>query len=96
MRTQYKSDVSDPSDKSDLSDVRNPYGFRTADAETFANTLICLIHQASYLIGRPIRRLERMAGMDDMGRPAEIDAGERHVRARTIGHTGRMGLMGRA
>ena len=30
-----------------------------ADAETAANTVICLIHQASYLLDQQIRRLEQ-------------------------------------
>ena len=39
------------SDLSDLSDVSDP--------ETFANTMICLINQASYLLGRQIQSLEK-------------------------------------
>ncbi|MBN1142722.1 MAG: four helix bundle protein [Deltaproteobacteria bacterium] len=42
-----RSDASDPSDWSDLS-----------DPETAANTLICLINQASYLLSRQLKRLE--------------------------------------
>lgn len=42
--------VSDLSDLSDLSDMSNP--------EVAANTLICLINQASYLLGRQIKSLE--------------------------------------
>jgi len=44
------------SDKSDQSDI---YAFRTASAEVAANTLICLINQASSLLGRQIRQLEQ-------------------------------------
>jgi four helix bundle suffix protein len=44
-----KSDLSDSSDKSDWSD--NP--------EVAANTLICLIHQATYLLRRQMEHLER-------------------------------------
>lgn len=40
--------LSDGSDESDLS-----------DPETAANTLICLINQTSYLLGRQIRKLEQ-------------------------------------
>ena len=43
------SDLSDSSDKSDWSD--NP--------EVAANTLICLIHQATYLLRRQMENLER-------------------------------------
>ncbi|MDI6721747.1 MAG: four helix bundle suffix domain-containing protein [Candidatus Aenigmarchaeota archaeon] len=39
------------SDKSDLSDMSDP--------EVAANTLICLINQASYLLGRQLQRLEQ-------------------------------------
>jgi four helix bundle suffix protein len=56
VRQGYRSDRSDVSDSSDKSD---PYGLRTADAETAANTLICLTNQASYLLGRQLQSLER-------------------------------------
>jgi four helix bundle suffix protein len=49
VRGRYKSEGSD----------RSPYSIRTADAEKAANTLICLINQASFLLGRQIARLER-------------------------------------
>jgi four helix bundle suffix protein len=52
VRGKYRSDRSDESDGSD------PYSIRTAGAETAANTLICLINQASFLLGRQIRKLE--------------------------------------
>jgi len=55
VRREYKSDESDRSDGSDKSDS---YSIRTASAEKAANTLICLINQASFLLGRQIRRLE--------------------------------------
>ena len=55
VRGRYKSEWSDGSDASDNSD---PYSFRTASVETAANTLICLINQASFLLGRQIQRLE--------------------------------------
>lgn len=53
------SDMSDLSDLSDLSDRRDPYNIRTASAEEAANTLLCLIHQASYLLKRQLERLEQ-------------------------------------
>ena len=37
----------------------DPYGIRTANAETAANTLICLVNQASYLLGRQMKQLEQ-------------------------------------
>ncbi len=56
IRNRYKSDESDKSDRSDGSDI---YGFKTASAEIAANTLICLINQASYLLARQIQELEK-------------------------------------
>ena len=38
---------------------RDPYGISTTDSETAANILLCLINQASYLLGRQIKRLEQ-------------------------------------
>lgn len=52
------SDGSDASDRSDESDKSDPYGIATASPEIAANTLICLINQASYLLGRQLQRLE--------------------------------------
>ncbi len=59
------SDDSDPSDgwadgadASNPSDGSDPYGISTATAEVAANTLICLIHQAIFLVGRQMRQLE--------------------------------------
>ncbi len=46
------------SDRSDLSDASDPYGIKIASAEVAANTLICLINQASYLLGRQLQKLE--------------------------------------
>ena len=56
VRRRYQSDQSD---QSDLSDPSDPYGIRTADPETAANTLICLINQASYLLRRQLQQLEQ-------------------------------------
>jgi len=61
VRKKYQSDRSDWSDESegsDTSDKQDPYGVATASAEVAANTLICLINQATYLLGRQLRRLE--------------------------------------
>ena len=52
IRQKYLSDRSDQSDKSDT------YGIRIKTAEQTANTLICLINQASYLLGKQLRTLE--------------------------------------
>lgn len=56
VRKRYLSDKSDRSDKSDSSD---PYSIKTASPEIAANTLICLINQASYLLGRQLQKLEQ-------------------------------------
>ncbi len=45
------------SDKSDLSDTSDPYGISSAQPEVAANTAICLINQASYLLGRQLKKL---------------------------------------
>jgi restriction system protein len=58
VRNLYQSDQSDESDRSDGSDKSDSYSIRTASAEKVANTLICLINQAGFLLGRQIRRLE--------------------------------------
>ena len=57
VRNRYKSDrsdnpdVSDKPDRSEMSDLSDP--------ETQANTTICLIHQASYLLWRQMQSLEK-------------------------------------
>jgi len=53
VRNSYKSDVPESPDISD------PYSVRTANAEKAANTLICLINQASFLLKRQIDNLEQ-------------------------------------
>jgi len=63
VRRRYQSD---PSDKSDQSDRSDPYGLARASAEVAANTLICLINQASYLLGRQLQKLEQ-AFLDEGG-----------------------------
>lgn len=54
-----RSDGSDGSDKSDRPDVSDPYCISSASPEAAANTLICLINQASFLLGRQLQKLER-------------------------------------
>jgi four helix bundle suffix protein len=51
VRGQLSSDKSDPSDFSNL--------VKTGPPEAAANTLLCLINQASYLLHRQLARLER-------------------------------------
>jgi restriction system protein len=59
VRRRYQSDASDRSDSSDKSDPSDPHGIATASSEVAANTLICLINQASFLLGRQLQRLEQ-------------------------------------
>jgi four helix bundle suffix protein len=54
-----RSERSDQSDRSDASDRADPYGIGTASPEVAANTLICLINQASFLLGRQLQKLEQ-------------------------------------
>lgn len=59
IRKKYQSDKSDRSDRSDKSDLSDPYNIKTATPEVAANTMICLINQASYLLGRQLQKLEQ-------------------------------------
>jgi len=52
IRKDYMSDKSDGSDKSD------PYGVSKAIPEVAANTMICLINQASYLLHKQLDALQ--------------------------------------
>jgi len=52
VRKAFQSDQSDTSDRSDRS-------IASASPEVAANTLICLINQASYLLGRQLQTLEK-------------------------------------
>jgi len=58
VRRRYLSDKPARSDPSDASDKSDAYHLATATAEQAANALICLISQASYLLGRQLRQLE--------------------------------------
>ena len=63
------SDSTNPTDRTDLTDqsdqkIASPYDLyrplvEDGDGETAANTVICLIHQANYLLDRQIATLER-------------------------------------
>ncbi len=46
------------SDKFNLSNQSDPYGIAEAPPEVAANTLLCLINQASYLLARQLKSLE--------------------------------------
>jgi four helix bundle suffix protein len=53
VRGKFREYKSDPSDMSDL------YRFNELPAEELANTLICLVHQASYLLRQQLQTLEK-------------------------------------
>lgn len=66
VRGNYKdvqSDLSDESDRSDWSDRKgkapDPYHIARATPDVAANTVICLINQATYLLRRQLLRLEQ-------------------------------------
>lgn len=54
-----ESALSDKSDVSDRSELLDPYGIATATPEVAANTLLCLVNQAIYLLKRQIEKLEQ-------------------------------------
>jgi four helix bundle suffix protein len=56
VRGRYQSA---PADTPDSPNPPDPYSLRTASPEVAANTLICLINQASYLLGRQLENLEQ-------------------------------------
>jgi restriction system protein len=66
VRQKYLSDKSDQSDMSDLSDLSDPHAIAHLEAEAAANTIICLIHQTTYLLRRQLEALER-AFLEDGG-----------------------------
>lgn len=53
VRNKFKSDQSDGSDASDS------YSLASASPEVAANTLICLVNQASFLLGHQLEKLEQ-------------------------------------
>ncbi len=58
VRGRYQSN-SGRSDMSDASDQSDPYEISTAEPEVAANTIICLVNQASFLLGRQLKSLEQ-------------------------------------
>lgn len=63
VRERYRSDPSTAL-RTGKSAGSDPYSIQTIDAETAANTLICLINQASFLLGRQIKKLEESFAND--------------------------------
>ena len=60
VRNAFRSQTqSNQSDKPDKSDPSGQLRVASASPETAANTLICLINQASYLLGRQLKALEQ-------------------------------------
>ena len=53
------SSSSDKSNRSDRSELLDPHGIADATPEVAANTLLCLINQAIYLLKRQIEKLEQ-------------------------------------
>ena len=45
--------------RSDMSDASDSYSLASASSEVAANTLICLVNQASFLLGRQLEKLEQ-------------------------------------
>ncbi len=81
----------DRSDRTDRSE-KTPYDryrplVEKADAETAANTLICLLHQANYLLDRQIHGLERQfveaGGYSERLAAARLDERRRQAADRT-------------
>ena len=66
VRRKYRYEQSDMSDTSDSPDRPDPYGIGVASTEVAANTLICLVNQASYLLRRQLQQLEQ-AFLDEGG-----------------------------
>jgi four helix bundle suffix protein len=63
VRALGKAHPTDPTDRSDPTDPSDPVPYApwlgSADPVVVANTLICLIHQANYLLDRQLRGLEQ-------------------------------------
>jgi four helix bundle suffix protein len=79
---QHQSDRTDPSDA--LAGFSAPYSrwLDTADSAVVANTLICLIHQANYLLDQQIAGLERTF-VEEGGYSEQLAAARRDFRAQT-------------
>jgi restriction system protein len=59
VRGKFRVHRSDKSDQSDRSDWSALYRFTELSAEELANTLICFINQASYLLWQQLKYLEK-------------------------------------
>jgi four helix bundle suffix protein len=88
VRAIGKSDQTDQSNPSDPSSEppTTPYDryrsfVETADPETAANTVVCLIHQANYLLDRQLQELERQF-IQGGGYTEQLAAARRNERTR--------------
>jgi len=77
VRNRFRSDESDKSDRSDKSEESD-----RSDAEVAANTMVCLIHQATYLLRRQMESLER-AFVEDGGFTERLYKTRRDFREKT-------------
>jgi four helix bundle suffix protein len=79
---QHRPDQSDPTDPTDsLSSLSAPYSrwLDSSDSAIVANALICLIHQANYLLDQQIAGLER-AFVEEGGYSEQLAAARREFR----------------
>ena len=90
VRGKYRSDRSDKSDLSDKSDSSDPYSIRTASPEWTANTLICLINQATFLLRRQIQKLEE-SFLSEGGFTERMYRARKNSRSRLTRRTGPTG-----
>jgi restriction system protein len=87
VRNFYRADRPNEPDKSD------PYSIRTANSEKAANTLICLINQASFLLSRQIRKLEE-SFVNEGGFSERLYQARMRNRTKRTGQRGRTGRNG--
>jgi len=82
VRAVGRKDRTDPTDPTDRSDLREAYSawLDSPEPEIVANTAICLIHQANYLLDRQLSALER--GFIEEGGYSERLAERRRERRR--------------
>jgi four helix bundle suffix protein len=59
VRNRLLADQTDASDPSDRSDTTIYIEMKKSSSEHFANTMVCLINQATYLLHRQLQRLEK-------------------------------------
>ncbi len=78
-----RTDQTDRTDRTDTYKRYRPF-IEESDAETAANTLICLIHQANYLLDRQIAALEKQfiheGGYSERLAVARLEARRRRVK----------------